>query len=138
MDAIKTMKIRGAPAIGVAGAMGIALSAKSSRAKTKEQLLKDIQKDAQELRSARPTAINLSWGIDKILEFIKTKLPEDLSSKDFKASLVDFAKTLADMDVRANIELSELGQSLIPKRASVLTHCKWSLGNPRSSRARVH
>lgn len=120
VDAIKTMKIRGAPAIGVAGAMGVALSAISSNAKSKTDFLADIAKDVSALKSARPTAVNLSWGVDRVMQFIES---EHTTDNELKMRIVDFVKNLADADVAANKKLSDQGAKLFRSGESVLTHC---------------
>ena len=70
-NAIKTLVVRGAPAIGVSGAFGLALAALQSKAKTKEKLLEDLQKARKILFETRPTAVNLAWGLDKIMKVAK-------------------------------------------------------------------
>ncbi|MEX2059915.1 MAG: S-methyl-5-thioribose-1-phosphate isomerase, partial [Nitrosopumilaceae archaeon] len=65
-NAIKTMVVRGAPAIGVSGAFGLALATLQSKAKTKEKLLEDLEKARKMLFETRPTAVNLAWGLEKI------------------------------------------------------------------------
>jgi len=124
VSAIKTMKIRGAPAIGVAGAMGVALSVVSSRATTKKQLLRDIESNMIELKSARPTAVNLAWGVDATIDHLKLTLPEHFEDPTVAASVVtDFVQSLADNDVRTNKKLSDNGAQLFHSGDSVLTHC---------------
>jgi methylthioribose-1-phosphate isomerase len=127
VEAIKSMKIRGAPAIGVAAAMGVALSVVRSSASTKRQLLRGIESDCCEIKSARPTAINLSWGVDRVVEFIEVSLPENLSSVTgvggYRAAVVSFVCKLADADIETNKRLSELGSMLFRSGESVLTHC---------------
>jgi methylthioribose-1-phosphate isomerase len=122
--AIKTMQIRGAPAIGVAGAMGIALAIRkaSKTAKTKNELLSKIMRDADSLKHARPTAVNLAWGVTEAINFLKT-LPESIDPREASKKEIEFVKRLADKDVNANKELSALGQELIQTDASILTHC---------------
>lgn len=111
------MQIRGAPALGVAGAMGIALAAKESKGNPKK-----LRRLALEVKNARPTAVNLSWGVEKALRFWENiTSPGDES--DHIPQLVSFAKNLADQDVETNKTLSNIGQSLIPDGSSVLTHC---------------
>lgn len=122
VDAIKTMKIRGAPAIGVAGAMGVALSVQNAQVYTKDELLHQIESDANYLRSARPTAINLAWGVDSVLRFIKSNLPDKFSAKS-KELVVDFVRKLADSDVQTNKKLSNYGARLFHNGDTVLTHC---------------
>jgi methylthioribose-1-phosphate isomerase len=136
-EAISTMRIRGAPAIGVAGAMGVALSAQKSNARTKAGLLHDLEPDAALLREVRPTAVNLSWGVDEVVRFVEEKLPSDLSIVDYRSRIVEHVKSLADRDVEANRSLAELGQKLLPKKASVMTHCKCSEESSSNSRLRA-
>jgi methylthioribose-1-phosphate isomerase len=123
IDSIKTMKIRGAPAIGVAGAMGVALSVLHSRAKTKAQLLEDIEQDSIDLKQARPTAVNLSWGVDRTKQFLKEALPGQFELRMAGSLAVDFVQRLADDDVNTNKKLSEIGVKLFHSGDSVLTHC---------------
>ena len=124
VKAIKTMQIRGAPAIGVAGAMGVALSLIRGIEEelTPKQLEEKIHKDAHELSDARPTAVNLAWGVESALDFLKS-LPQSMEPKEESERLIQFVKDLADKDVDANKTLSKLGQKLIHDNSSVLTHC---------------
>ena len=123
VDAIKTMKIRGAPAIGVAGAMGVALATTSSSARTKKELLRDIEPETIALKSARPTAVNLSWGVDKTIDFIATELSEQFDPGVPQELVVDFVQKLADADVETNKKLSDFGAKLFRSGDSVRTHC---------------
>ena len=122
--AIKTMQIRGAPAIGVAGAMGVALSLVEGlkSGMDEKQIAKKIHGDAKTLVNARPTAVNLSWGVDRALAFIK-EFPSDIKPKEEAEKLIAFVKGLADKDVEDNRKLASLGQRLIHNKSSVLTHC---------------
>jgi methylthioribose-1-phosphate isomerase len=121
VGAIRDLKIRGAPAIGVAGAMGMALATNSSKASSKEELLKSIDPDAIAIKSARPTAVNLAWGVDQVFHFIRAN-PEKSVDK-LKAEIVEFTQRLADSDVLTNKTLSDLGAKLFRDGDSVLTHC---------------
>ncbi|MGI0090207.1 MAG: hypothetical protein ACREBS_00720 [Nitrososphaerales archaeon] len=124
IDAIKTMKIRGAPAIGIAGAMGVALSVQSSKSRTKKELIREIEPDTIALKSARPTAVNLAWGVERTLDFVKSNLPEVIEDeKKAKKSVISFVERLADADVKTNRKLSDLGAKLFRTGDSVLTHC---------------
>jgi methylthioribose-1-phosphate isomerase len=123
VEAIQSMRIRGAPAIGAAAAMGVALSVYLSTATTKKDLLKEIANDASALRNARPTAANLAWGVDQVLQFIKNELPEALGSVS-REQVIDFVTKLAEDDVSTNKQLSDLGSKLFRSHESVLTHCK--------------
>jgi methylthioribose-1-phosphate isomerase len=124
VNAIKELKIRGAPAIGVAGAMGVALAAKSSGASTKGHLLKSISSEVDALKSARPTAVNLAWGVDKVLHFIQSDDEESFSR--LKDRITEFTQHLADADVETNKRLSKIGAKLFRDGESVLTHCNWA------------
>jgi methylthioribose-1-phosphate isomerase len=97
--AIRDMVVRGAPAIGVAAAFGMALAAKNGD---------DVGKAAKELRSARPTAVNLGWAIDRML-----------GSHDFSAE----AAAIFREDVEANRRIGRFGAELLGRSATVLTHC---------------
>src|SRR5512142_240825 len=66
--AIKDMTVRGAPAIGAAAAFGLALAARQSRAATRDELLRDLEAAARELRATRPTAVNLGWALDRVMK----------------------------------------------------------------------
>jgi methylthioribose-1-phosphate isomerase len=123
IDAIKTMKIRGAPAIGVAGAMGVALSIISSKSKTKSELLREIGPDSIALKSARPTAVNLSWGVERTIDFLRNELDEHFETGEHQAKVIEFVEKLADSDVEANKKLSDMGSKLFRSGESVLTHC---------------
>jgi len=119
-EAIRNMVVRGAPAIGVAAAMGLALAAHRSRAKTKERLLKELESAAEKLAVTRPTAVNLMWGLSKILETARG-LSGDI--KTVKKALIDKAIEMTDDDVQANLRIGEYGASLIADGDTVLTHC---------------
>jgi methylthioribose-1-phosphate isomerase len=124
IDAIKTMKVRGAPAIGVAGAMGIALAVGRSKTKTRGELMKDLEPSAIALKAARPTAVNLAWGVDGALHYLQDHLPESFADPRVPRELiVAFVKDLADKDVATNKKLSDLGAKLFRSGDSVLTHC---------------
>lgn len=122
IDAIKTMKIRGAPAIGVAGAMGVALAVQKATSSTKQDLLREIEPDVLALKSARPTAVNLAWGVDKTVEFLRSELAEPIDPES-KKKVVKFVERLADLDVETNKKLSDLGAKLFRSGDTVLTHC---------------
>jgi len=123
VDAIKTMKVRGAPAIGVAGAMGVALAVVSSDAGTKKELFRVIELDVTALKSARPTAVNLAWGVDKTVNYLKGKLPESFERGAPAKLVTEYVKDLADQDVATNRKLSDYGAKLFRSGESVLTHC---------------
>jgi len=119
-SAIKDMKLRGAPLIGVAAAYGLALSAYHSKAEKKEDLIKEIEESAEILRRTRPTAVNLFWAIDRIVEKARE------ASGGVKAVakvIVDEAQRMADEDVETNRKIGEHGSKLIDNGDIILTHC---------------
>lgn len=118
--AIREMIVRGAPAIGVAAAMGLALAANGSRAKTKQELMRSLHEAADVLRKSRPTAWNLFWAIDRVLHVaeVATGSPAEVSQR-----VVDEARRMADEDVQANHRIGEFGAALLADGDVVLTHC---------------
>jgi len=118
-DAIKNLVVRGAPAIGVSGAFGMALAVLQSKAETKEDLIKDLQDAKKILIETRPTAVNLKWGIDKILDVTNQGL--DLS--EIKKLAIDTAKKMADEDIQTNMTMGKLGSELFDDNDTIMTHC---------------
>lgn len=118
--AIKTMQVRGAPAIGVAAAMGVALAAVRSRAQTKQKLLAELENAASVLRATRPTAWNLFYGIDRVLS--KARQTDGTVEEIVRATVLE-ADQLAREDIQANLKIGEYGSGLLLDGDSVLTHC---------------
>lgn len=114
--AIESMKIRGAPAIGVAGAMGLALAAIRSRGESREEILRDISRAASRLKRTRPTAVDLFRAIDRVLSVCK-------SSENVREAALREALKIAEEDEIRNRKIGENGEKLIPDGAAVLTHC---------------
>ena len=118
-EAIRTLVVRGAPAIGVSGAFGMALAGLQSKAETKEELLSDLEKAQKILFMTRPTAVNLVWGLEKIMKVAK----ENDSVDEIKESIIDKAKQMADEDIKINQEMGKHGSQLFENNDSVMTHC---------------
>jgi methylthioribose-1-phosphate isomerase len=119
-SAIKEMKLRGAPLIGVAAAYGLALTAFHSKAITRDELLKELETSAKLLRKTRPTAVNLFWGIDRVMKMAQ----ETVGSKDALAkAVVAEAQIMADEDVETNRRMGKHGTTLIEDGDVILTHC---------------
>jgi methylthioribose-1-phosphate isomerase len=118
-QAIRTMVIRGAPAIGAAAALGMALAARESRATDRDGLLADLHTAAEILRGARPTAVNLSWAVTRLLR--RAEAESDFSA--IRDALLAEAQALADEDVEVNKRLGEHGASCIGDGYTVLHHC---------------
>ena len=119
-EAVKTMKIRGAPLLGAAAAFGLALTACNSKAKNREELINELEKAAQILRKTRPTAVNLFWAIDRILSKAKDFSG---SAEALSAFVVEKAQKIADEDAMANRSIGKHGAELINDGDVVLTHC---------------
>lgn len=118
-DAIRRLVVRGAPAIGVAGAFGLALEALQSKAKTKEKILKDLEKARRVLFETRPTAVNLAWGLEKIMQVAKEG--KDVTS--IKKSVIETAKEMAKEDIRTNMKMGKHGAQLFENDDTIMTHC---------------
>jgi methylthioribose-1-phosphate isomerase len=118
-EAIRWMVVRGAPAIGVAAAYGMALSV--IRADGDEASVDgELQRAADLLRKARPTAVNLSWGIDRMLEAASRARSD---RQPLAAALIDAARAIDREDVESNRRIGRFGQELLGQQATVLTHC---------------
>ncbi|GHV52937.1 methylthioribose-1-phosphate isomerase [Synergistales bacterium] len=112
-EAIRTLAVRGAPAIGIAAAYGVLLGAKRDRGAVKDAIA--------ELASTRPTAVNLFWALERMRETAERFA--DLPDRDFIAALEIEARTIHEEDVRNNRKIGEFGQSFLPERGAVITHC---------------
>ncbi len=120
-EAIRSMVIRGAPAIGAAAAFGMALAAVQSRAVKRFDLLRDLETAAEALRASRPTAVNLFWAIDRMLRAAADESIE--SADDVRDRIVREAQRLADEDVELNQRMAEHGAALIRDGDTILHHC---------------
>ena len=121
-EAIKKMVVRGAPAIGVSAAMGIALGASQSVGTSVADLEDDFQYICDEMGKTRPTAVNLFWAIERMrATFRRAKAMNDV--EDVKKVLVAEAQAIFEEDIAANRAIGKFGGPLIPDGATVLTHC---------------
>ena len=118
-DAIRTLIVRGAPAIGVSGAFGLALAGLQSNATTKEQLILDLEKARKVLYETRPTAVNLKWGLDKIMNVANSG---DTVEK-IRQSIIDEAKKMAEEDIEINKTMGKYGSVLFDNNDTIMTHC---------------
>ncbi len=121
--AIKTMVIRGAPAIGVSAAMGLALGMRKSRASGTTKLAAEFQKACDLLGSTRPTAVNLFWAIDRMKRRFAASAQAGASVDEIKAALTAEARGIHDEDVAACRAIGRFGAELVPAKACILTHC---------------
>jgi methylthioribose-1-phosphate isomerase len=118
-NGIKQMTVRGAPAIGVAAAMGMALAAQAKRGKSREGVLKELETAAEVLRASRPTAQNLFWAVDRVLQRARNTRDDE----DVVGAVVEEARKMAEEDVQANLSIGRYGADLIADGDQVLTHC---------------
>jgi methylthioribose-1-phosphate isomerase len=118
-DAIRTLVVRGAPAIGVSGAFGMALAALQSSSKTIEDLLSDLEKAKKILFETRPTAINLSWGLEKIMEIAK----QGKTVSEIRDTVIAKAKQMAEEDINTNKKMGKNGAELFQDDDTIMTHC---------------
>jgi len=118
-DAIKTLVIRGAPAIGISGAFGLALAALNSKANSKDELINELKHAKKILFETRPTAVNLKWGLEKIMSV--TKYFESVD--EIKKSIIETAKQMADDDIKINMAIGKHGSILFNDNDTVMTHC---------------
>jgi methylthioribose-1-phosphate isomerase len=125
VTAIRDMVVRGAPAIGVSAAMGLALAARQSQAQDKPTLLRDLESAASELRASRPTAVNLGWALDRMLcRARQDNGNESLASADaVRAALVAEAQAMAEEDVVVNKRMGANGAALIRDGDTIIHHC---------------
>lgn len=120
-EAIRTLAVRGAPAIGVTAAAGLSLAAYASRAEPPDRFWSALEEAAAYLRGTRPTAVNLFWAIQKMMDYansMRGQGPERIAT-----ALLEFAQSLFEADVTVNKRMAEFGLGLIPSDAGVLTHC---------------
>ncbi|MCJ7719903.1 MAG: S-methyl-5-thioribose-1-phosphate isomerase [Candidatus Hadarchaeum sp.] len=118
--AIKEMKVRGAPVLGVAAAMALAVAALNSRAKTKDVLLRELNHAARKIRRTRPTAVNLFVGVARVL---KVALKTKGGVREVTKAVVTEAQKIAEEDIRTNKNMGKNGARFIKDGATVLTHC---------------
>jgi methylthioribose-1-phosphate isomerase len=119
--AIHDMTVRGAPAIGVAAAFGMALAARHSPAATVPDLLKEIQSAGALLRAARPTAVNLGWAVERMLRVAQAAAAH--TPDELRRRLVDEAQRMADEDVATNRRMAAYGAELLHDGDTVIHHC---------------
>jgi methylthioribose-1-phosphate isomerase len=120
-DVIRNMVVRGAPAIGVAAAMGIALGVQGSKAKDIAELKKELDQMCETIGQTRPTAVNLFWAIRRMKE--KFESLRTLPIPQIQQALVEEAQRMHVEDIAANQAMGRHGATLMPASGGVLTHC---------------
>ena len=121
-EAIQSLRVRGAPALGAAGAYGVALAAARSAATDPAALLEEVEEAAGVIRAARPTAVNLSWGVDRVMEALN-EIGESATIDEIRAAALAEAESIAEEDLAINRALGDIGASLLADGDVVLTHC---------------
>ena len=119
--AIKDMIVRGAPAIGISGAHGVALAALEFKKMEKSDFFQNLQKAADYLISQRPTTVNLEWAVKKMMDCANSN--RDKNVDEIVKKLFEYAKELELEDIKINIAIGDNGAEIVPKGATILTHC---------------
>jgi len=117
---MQTLAVRGAPAIGIAAAMGLVLAAKAVKVKDPAKWMGRFAAQAEIMRAARPTAVNLGWAVDRMLA-LAAAAPQDVPT--ILAMLRRESEMMLAEDVAINRAMGRHGNKLVPKRATILTHC---------------
>ena len=120
---IRDMIVRGAMALGVSGAMGVALGIDRSTATTLPDLTAEVAHICDTLAATRPTAVNLFWGIGKVRDLYNQLAAADMPILEIKSQVVALARRMYDEDIAACKQLGAFGAELLPQRGTVLTHC---------------
>lgn len=121
-QAIRDMLVRGAPAIGAAAAFGLALAGFESASFSTWELVADLHAAAKNLKASRPTAVNLAWAVDRVMQAVE-KLKEEKNANELRQSVLDEAQRIADEDVAINKRMAEHGAALIDDGDTVIHHC---------------
>lgn len=119
-EAIKTLRVRGAPLLGAAAGFGVAIAAYNSKAKTPAQFYAEIEAAGTLIKRQRPTAVNLFWGTDRVLA--KAKATKG-TVEQLKAAVIEEAQKIADEDAAQNHSIGKYGAELIKDGDTILTHC---------------
>ena len=119
-EAIKVLRVRGAPLLGAAAGFGVALAAFNSKAKTRDKLLSELETAGTIIKRQRPTAVNLFWGVDRVLNKAKSAVG---NVEEIKAVVIEEAQKIADEDAAQNRAIGKNGSVLIKDGDTILTHC---------------
>ena len=119
VEAIKTMRVRGAPAIGVTAAYAVALAAGQIKSTDRSEFLVQLREAAAHITSARPTAVNLQWAVHRMMQVAEGEADLSIMTE----GLVAEAQGIQDEDEAANRRMGDHGKELLPEGGSVLTHC---------------
>src|SRR6187455_876904 len=122
-EAIRVMVVRGAPAIGVAAAMGVALGVRDSRSTTIDSLRKEFDVIVNTIGATRPTAVNLFWALDRMKKTFVEAANSGKSNSAIGARLVEEAASIHREDIENNMRMGKFGAELLPASGTILTHC---------------
>jgi methylthioribose-1-phosphate isomerase len=120
-EAIQRLRVRGAPAIGIAAAYGLYLGVRSAEFASRQEFLATLAEKARYLASSRPTAVNLPWALDEVKRRLEQSAEHDEGA--LKRRLLELALALHEDDRRRCQAIAEHGQAIVPGTASILTHC---------------
>lgn len=123
VEAIRTMVVRGAPAIGITGAYGVALAARRHAHEPAPALVDRLREAATALAQARPTAVNLAWAVHRVMDAALQAFADDLSSEAIRERVIAEARAIHEEDLAANHAMGSYGAAFVPDGARVLTHC---------------
>lgn len=118
-EAIRNLVVRGAPAIGVSGAFGLALAAIQSKATDREGLVRDMEEARKTLFETRPTAVNLAWGLERIMKVARA----GTDAAAIRNEVVGEAKKMAEEDIEINMRMGRNGSQLFGDNDTIMTHC---------------
>jgi len=119
--AIRDMVIRGAPAIGVAAAMGLALGSEAIKADTYNAFERRFREMADRMVKARPTAVNLRWAVERMILLVQQMAGVD--PEEIRIALREESEKILSEDIEINRKIGEHGNKIVPRKAVVLTHC---------------
>jgi len=120
-EAIRNLSVRGAPAIGIAAAMGLALGARSIQTRDPDHFLRELSRIADELAATRPTAVNLFWALDRMKRVAASG--RDVGVPALVTRLIDESQAILDEDIAMNRAMGKIGAALIEGGDTILTHC---------------
>ncbi len=123
VEAIRTMVVRGAPAIGLTAAYGLVLEARSRREQTPSAFMERVREAATALEAARPTAVNLSWAVRRVMRRAEGEFEAGATTGELIEHIESEARAIHEEDVAANRAMGRLGAAFVPDGACVLTHC---------------
>jgi len=124
-EATRNMTVRGAPAIGAAAAFGLVLAALESHAQSTALFLADLEAAAVILKASRPTAVNLTWAVERVMKALRQKVIKDQDARldDLRLVVLTEAQCIADEDVAINKRMGEHGSVLIDDGDTIIHHC---------------